>query len=336
MPRVTAILLTFNCESLVREALRSVLGQRFDGPLEIIVSDDASSDGTFQRLRQELAEAPADRAVHLLRRSTNSGSKSAHLNDVFPRCTGDLLVSFDADDVSEPHRLARLVDAFERHPDARAVYSAYSLLDDTGRVRRIARVPHPDFDTDAATWFARVDAYAAGATLAIRRDVVERFGPLDPAIHEDIVLPFRASLLGKVVYVDEPLVRVRRHAASLTADHDRYASLEAYRTRMLLGIERARRHYGSRLADLDHAEALFPGRSAEFDQLRGVAARSLADAELTAGLLAPGFAARTAALLALTRAGAYRDEWLQHAALALAPQAYLAYKRRSLGVPRAP
>ena len=266
----------------------------------------------------------------LLQRSVNSGSKSAHLNDVYPQCSGDLLVSFDADDISESDRIARLVAAFERQPNVQAVYSSYSRLGPAGQPQGVSRVPHPPADADPMHWFARVDAYAAGATLAIRRDVVDRFGPLQPSIHEDVVLPFRASLLGRVVFLPEPLVRVRRHAGSLTADHDRYRSIEAYRGRMLLGIRRARQHLASRLADLDRATVLFPDRSAIFDELRAIATRSLHAAEVTAGLVDARSGVRAATLLRLTLDGSYREHWLQHAALALAPRAYLALKRRSL------
>jgi hypothetical protein len=103
---------------------------------------------------------------------------------------------------------------------------------------------------------------------------------------------------------------------------------------MLLGIERARRNLQSRLADLQRAEELMPGRSAEFAELRRIAEESLRQAEMTGGLLAPTISTRVSALWRLLRSRAYPDETLQHAALALAPETYLAYKRRSLGVRR--
>ena len=46
---------------------------------------------------------------------------------------------------------------------------------------------------------SRVDSFASGTTLAIRRDVVETFGPLELEINEHAVLPLRASLLGEVL-----------------------------------------------------------------------------------------------------------------------------------------
>jgi hypothetical protein len=334
VPHVSAILLCYNCADLVAAAVRSLLAQDYAGPVEVIVSDDASSDDTFDLACRELADCRTDWTVKTFQRAANSGSKSAHLNDVLPRATGDILVSFDADDVSESSRIRRTVAAFEADPIVQAVYSSFSLIDKDGLPLGTGRVPHPPSNVNTRRWFAQVDAYAAGATLAIRRPVAEVFGPLEPDIHEDIVLPFRASLLGEAVYLDEPLVRFRRHAASMTADLDRFASLEAYRARMLLGIARARRHLESRHADLQTAANLMPQRAADFAGLRSIADRSLANAESTAQLVAEDFADRVAALLRLTRSGAYRDEWAQHAALALAPGAYLRYKRKSLGVNR--
>jgi hypothetical protein len=181
-----------------------------------------------------------------------------------------------------------------------------------------------------AEWFARADAYASGATLAVRRAVFEAFGPLDPGVYEDVVLPFRASLLGDTVYIDEPLVRFRRHAASLTADMDRFASMDAYRDRLYWGIERARKGAQSRLEDIAKATELMPSRATEFGRLRAVVADSLATAELSAQLVDPSLVRRTSAFLRLARSGAYREDFLQHMALALAPDSYLRYKRRSM------
>ena len=335
MPHVSAILLCYNCADLVAAAVRSLLAQDYAGPVEVIVSDDASSDDTFDLACRELADCRTDWTVKTFRRAANSGSKSAHLNDLLLRATGDILISFDADDVAEPSRIRKTVAAFATDPAVHAVYSEFSLIDKDGRPLGTGRVPHPPSNVDTRRWFAQVDAYAAGATLAIRRPVAEVFGPLEPDIHEDIVLPFRASLLGEAVYLDEPLVRYRRHASSMTADLDRFASLEAYRTRMLLGIARARRHLESRHADLLTAARLMPQRAEEFASLRSIADQSLASAESTAQLVSDRLADRVAALVRLTRSGAYRDEWAQHAALALAPGAYLRYKRKSLGVNRA-
>jgi len=239
-------------------------------------------------------------------------------------------VSFDGDDVSRPTRVRKLVEAFHGDPAVQAVSSGYSLIDEEGRRVGTGRVPRPAAGEDARPWFSRVDSYASGATLAIRRGVIEAFGSLDPGIHEDIVLPFRASLLGEVVHIDEELVQARQWAGSLTADRRRYESVQAYREGMLRGIRRARKHLGSRLADLYRAECLMPDRATELDGLRAAVWASMADAEATADLVSPSLVARVRCFLRLARSGAYRDERLQHAGLTFLPGAYLSYKRRAL------
>jgi glycosyltransferase involved in cell wall biosynthesis len=332
MPSVSAILLCYNCEAFIAEAVRSVFAQDYGEPIEILISDDASTDDTFDRVRREVAHYRGPHRVRLNRQSTNSGSKSAHLNDVFPLASGDVLISFDGDDISENSRVRKIVNKFSADPRVQAVYSSFSLIDRFGRARGGVAVPHPPASVNTSAWFARVDAYAAGTTLAIRRAVVEKFARLKPEINEDIVLPFRASLLGEVAFIAEPLVRARRHAASLTADLDQFTSMKAYRARMHLGIERARRNVQSRLADIQAAEAMQPSRTADFTALRSIVHDSLAKAEMTAPLMGPSLAGRLSALFQLVRSAAYQEELVQHTCIALAPETYLRYKRFALGV----
>ncbi len=334
-PSVSAILLCYRSEGFVREAIESVLAQDYEGPMEVLVSDDASTDGTFGVVSEVLSGYRGPRPVRLLRNEANTGSKSAHLNRVLPAASGEILVSFDDDDVSRSDRVRKIAAAFAP-PQVQAVYSSFSLIDERGVARGDARVPRPAPGTSASAWFARVDAYAPGATLAVRRRVIESFPALEPDVHEDVALPFRASLLGDVRFLPEALVAARRRGTSLTADPARFRSLESYRERMLRGIRQARRNLESRLADLDAAEALDPARGPEFHSLRAIARESFAVAESTAGLVSPSFRERVAALLALVRAGAYREELGTHAFLALMPRTYLRYKRHSLGLAAEP
>jgi glycosyltransferase involved in cell wall biosynthesis len=331
LPSVSAILLAYNCERFVAEAVDSALNQDYRGPLEIVLSDDASTDRTFAVLQERAARYKGAHRVEIRRRRQNAGSKSAHLNDVFSACMGEILVSFDGDDVAETSRVRKIVEKFLGHRQAKAVYSSYSLVDQLGRLRGRGDVPHPPDGLDAAAWFARVDAYASGATLAVHRSVVDTFGSLDPKINEDVVLPFRASLLGRVGFVAEPLVKVRRHPESFTADWQRFASLEHYRERMQLGIERAEWAMRSRLADLRTAAALMPDQRDRWERLRGIVEASFREAEMTRALTSGSFTVRIRALFELLRAGAYLDELPQHACLALTPGLYLRYKRYRLG-----
>ncbi|MGD8328462.1 MAG: glycosyltransferase [Acidobacteriota bacterium] len=326
---VTAILLSYNSEAFIAEALASLLAQDCE-PMEVIVSDDASTDATYEILRQEVSRYRGPHRIDLRRRSRNTGSKSAHLNHVFPTVKGDILVSFDADDISQTFRVRRIVEAFEKGPRIKAVYSSYLLIDEAGRAIGPGNVPHPAVGVPANRWFARVDANAAGTTLAIRREVAEAFGPIDPEIAEDIVLPFRASLLGDVVFLDHSLVRARRHANSLTTNLASFESLDRYRERIQRGVTDARRNLGSRLADIQVAEQRHGLGNEEVRELHEIANRSLHEAERSADLTATSLPRRLATLFWLISRGAYPQYLRQHVALAVMPRTYLRYKRRKL------
>ena len=327
LPSVTAILLSHNCEGFIADALRSVLAQEC-APMEIIVSDDASGDETWAVIQREAQSYRGPHRVVLRRRDTNSGSKSAHLNDVFPLASGRCLVSFDGDDFSEPGRVRKTLDEFHRAAHVSAVYSDFAYMDEAGQAAGRRGVRHPPPGTDAARWFARVDSFASGTTLAIRREVVETFGPLAPDINEDVVLPFRASLLGDVRFIDEPLVRVRRWEGSLTAAHERFASLDAYRAWWQRGIERARRQLESRLADLATAERLALLAPEALAALREVAAASLAETEASGALVSPSLFERLRCFARQLRPGTDPEDLLLGAGLTFAPGLYLRYKRR--------
>ena len=323
----SAILLSYNCAEQIAAAVRSVLDQQCE-PLEVLISDDASQDATFTVLQREVAAYQGPHRVKLRRRETNSGSKSAHLNDVFPLATGQFLISFDGDDIAEPHRARRILEAFRENPLVSAVFSDYAYMDGLGRAGRRRRVNHPLSGEDARHWFAKVDAYAPGATLAVRRDVVEAFGALDSAINEDVVLPFRASLLGDVHYIDQALVRVRRWEGSLTSDPERYRSIENLRSWLLHGVARARQQMENRFEDLRKAEQLGLVQPREVKAIRETIQDSMADAEASACLASPSLLARVRCLARLTRLG---DDWRafpQVAFLTLAPTLYLKYKQR--------
>ena len=328
VPDITAsaVLLSYNCAEFIEEAVRGVLAQDYS-PLEIVISDDASRDDTWSRIERQVATYDGHHRLILKRRRRTSGSKSAHLATLFPSLSGEVLVLFDGDDVSVSDRVRKIVAAFRLGPGVQAVYSEMNLIDRAGRSLRRSPVPRPKPGSDAATWFARVDAYAAGGTLAVRRSVIDSFGPLDPEINEDIVLPFRASLLGDVHFIDEPLVTARRHSGSLTVKPGRFDSMARYRSALLDGIEKAKQSAALRLADIDSAQRSVSDRAARFDELRSIVAKSLGEAELTAGLASSSLAVRMSTWMRLLKAGAYREHLAENAVLVLSPRLYLGFKR---------
>lgn len=101
---------------------------------------------------------------------------------------------------------------------------------------------------------------------------------------------------------------------------------------MLAGIDTATRARRSRLADLETAARRLPVQHERWERLRELVDRSFREAEMTRGLYSRSLTDRLRVLLALGRAGAYRDVLPQHAFLAVAPRLYLRYRRLRLGL----
>lgn len=115
MPALTVGIPVFNGMPYLPEAVNKVLQQSF-GDFELLVIDDGSTDDTLAYL-----ETVKDKRLRIISQA-NSGL-SVTLNRLLMESKGAWHVRQDADDISLPHRLQRVVDAISKCPDAGMLYS---------------------------------------------------------------------------------------------------------------------------------------------------------------------------------------------------------------------
>src|SRR4051794_36683637 len=109
--RISVLLLACNQAATARAAAESVLAQT-GAPLEIVLSDDASSDHTFAVLEEVAAAYRGPHRVRARRNPVNLGI-GAHYNRLLEETEGELLVTAAGDDLSLPHRVERLAAAWD-------------------------------------------------------------------------------------------------------------------------------------------------------------------------------------------------------------------------------
>lgn len=212
-PLATILLIAYNQQATIAEAIAGALAQSYS-PLEIIVSDDASSDGTFAAMERAIAGYAGPHHVVLNRNEHNLGI-GAHVSHLVGLSRGEMLVIAAGDDVSLPNRCERVVAAWlasGRKLDL--IASALEDLDEQGQVQ--ARITPSDLATyrDAADWLAR-PPYVVGAAQAWTRRLFDRFGPMPAGVvAEDLLMVFRAIVSGGATTLAEPLVRYRRGGIS--------------------------------------------------------------------------------------------------------------------------
>ena len=210
-PLVTFALFAYNQEKYIREAVEGAFSQTYS-PLEIILSDDCSSDRTFAIMR-EMAEGYEGTHRLRLRQGRENLGVLGHVLTVSRKALGAILIVAAGDDVSLPSRAAKLVAAFseDRIVSASSDHILISeqgalLQDNEGRIR------------DRAKWHSRNNAWVHGASAAYRTDFLTALPiPEQRVLYEDMVFSDIASLSGMVsARLTDKLIQYRRHATSLS------------------------------------------------------------------------------------------------------------------------
>ena len=216
VPLVTFALFAYNQEKYIREAVEAALAQDYPN-LEIIISDDCSTDGTWAVIDECLDSYHGPHSVVRNRNQRNLGVIS-HLNLVASMASADYIVAAAGDDVSRSNRVSQCQQSFSLDPAVHAVFSDVTKVDTEGRVL-VAK---------SAAWMQRKPVTLAalaqgaggvgiGAAYAYRKKCFMWPWALpDGLVSEDKLLPLRAFLCGGVAYIPEPLVSYRVSGASLT------------------------------------------------------------------------------------------------------------------------
>jgi glycosyltransferase involved in cell wall biosynthesis len=198
---VSVIVPVFNCEPFLAEALRSAITQDYR-PLEIIVIDDGSTDGS-------VAVASSFPEVRLLRQE-NLGCSSAR-NAGMAQARGEVISLLDADDIWLPGKLACEMRHFADHPKAGYTVCHQRVFVSPGEIAPPWLKPHHCEKTLSQ----------ATCCLSIRRSVLETVGGfnIDCRMGEDLDWFLRASEAGIEKGILDPVFVLHRvHSSSLTAD----------------------------------------------------------------------------------------------------------------------
>lgn len=177
-PKVSVLIKSYNHASYVRRCLESVLEQSFHD-FEIIVTDDASADGTLDVLRSFY-----DSRISLAAFEENQGLSSA-MNATIARATGEYVAILNSDDWALPDRLARQAAFLDANPGVAAVFGRPLVVDERGQPRNTEDVFAPlahIHDFDRASWLKRFFYHGnclCAPTAMIRRAVLEEVGLYD-------------------------------------------------------------------------------------------------------------------------------------------------------------
>lgn len=209
LPPVTLLLLCYNQQDIIGEAVAGALAQDYPN-LEIVIADDASKDATVAQIKACLSDYAGPHRIKLLCNPENLGI-GGNIDQAVRQSTGELIFIAGGDDVSLPARVSTVVRfwlAHDRKPD---LIGAYLFdMDLSGKILGTIQIGKLEEYRTLDDW-SRSPPHVIGAAQAWTRRLFDRFGGMPKGVvGEDMVMAFRAIGLATAITLPVALVNYRR------------------------------------------------------------------------------------------------------------------------------
>lgn len=204
---------THNQEHFIREALDSVLCQKTTFAFDIIISDDASSDGTVAILEDYKNNYPSK--ITLLLSDTNLGGP-LNLKRVIEASKSKYITCLDGDDFyTDEYKLKKQVDFLEEHSEYAACFHNTWMVDVLGNKQGLFN--KLDFHAiHDAREFIRERWFVPIHSAVLRREYVEFPEWYDTVMNDDYVVHLSVAKHGAYYYMPDVMVAYRRHEQNIS------------------------------------------------------------------------------------------------------------------------
>jgi glycosyltransferase involved in cell wall biosynthesis len=214
LPRVSVLLPTYQQAHFIRATLDSVLVQNYPN-LQVVVGDDASTDGTREILLEYDRKYPG--VFKLLLHEVNQGV-TANQNLILRECDGEFVAFFSGDDLWLPGKLHKQVAWFAAHPEAAICYTNTEAFDsDTGERIRLQHDARNPFRSGGAEQMLLSGTFFNGCSVMARRSMLPP-GGYEPSLTvvSDWLLLLETAHNGRIGYIEEVLARYRLHSGNVS------------------------------------------------------------------------------------------------------------------------
>lgn len=210
MPEVSIIMVAYNRDEFISEAIESILSQSYTD-WELILIDDCSTDNT--RLVME-RYAQNDKHIRLLFNEQNLGIYKTRAKGLAV-CRGKLVAVLDSDDIwCDPDKLKKQVSFLESNPEYVLVGGMAKVINENGK--EIRKMIFQEKDKDIRENILLSNQFVHSTTV-FKKDVAEVIGGYgEYGIGEDYDLFLKMGLKGKVANLPEFVASYRWHLSGAT------------------------------------------------------------------------------------------------------------------------
>lgn len=211
-PLVSILLPTYNSERYIRQALDSLLSQSHSN-IEVVISDDASSDETVKILSEYKEQHP--QLVKLFVQEKNLGV-TRNCNFILKRCSGEFILFFAGDDFLYRNCISDSVLALQEGGHTMAFHN-HDFVDEYSKKMRRGDKRYRGHVGDIYKLIERGVYVKCNAMMARASDIPDEGYDETLQYSSDFDLVFRTlGHLNSYVFIDEPLSAYRKHRESLT------------------------------------------------------------------------------------------------------------------------
>lgn len=210
-PKVSVIMACYNSATFLEEAIKSIMGQTFTD-FEFIIVDDASTDGTSEIIRSYSTKDPR---IVLRRLDINNGPANAR-NIAIDASRGKWIANLDSDDVALPNRLELQIAFAESNPDIVLLGAGCTEIDASGSSLKTFK--YPLIHRQLVKRLERLGAFFPHSSCLYKTINLNRVGGFNTRFvrSQDTDLCLRLSEVGRIACLSQPLIKLRKHQASIS------------------------------------------------------------------------------------------------------------------------
>ncbi|AUD02990.1 glycosyltransferase family 2 protein [Spirosoma pollinicola] len=223
MLKVSVLIITYNQKNFIREAIDSVLAQKTTFPIEILVGDDFSSDGTREIIQEYERKYPGlvKGVLHPYNMGKNGG---INFLETLKLAKGEYYALIDGDDyLIDPLKLQKQADLLDAHPDYSLTFHNALITYEDGKPSHVLNGPDmkpfytiEDLVGEDEIWFM-----ATSSTMC-RNSIAEYPAWFRESVSGDIPRLILKAKLGKIGYLPDlmSVYRKNRNGVSFSDKYD--------------------------------------------------------------------------------------------------------------------
>ena len=209
-PKVSVCMIAYKHEAYIRQAIESILAQEVDFPIELVIGDDSSPDGTAA-ICEEFARR--DPRVRLLPRERNLGVMPNFTRTLLA-CTGEYIAVCEGDDYwTDTNKLSKQVAFLDSHPD----YAGSAHQATVISVNKADRPFRDNVRADLSTNDLLGGRLFHTASIVFKRAALDLFCNSPQVLSCDRLLNICISILGQIKYFKESMCVYRIHGAGMSS-----------------------------------------------------------------------------------------------------------------------